>query len=265
MRRIWLLALAAALLTMACRMEMNILVDLNEDRSGSFGFEIGMDEELRTLVSQEGGGEFSFGDISDGLGSEFPGANLTERTEGDMSFTRVMFEFADEAQFQQVIEAQFQHVIAAGEGEGGDISVVWTDDTVTFNAVLEGTGGLGDAAGDLGGDFDLASGLGDFASDFFSGSVILSLPGEVTSHNADATLDDGRLQWDLNLDGSNIEIFAESDLNAESSFPVWALIVLVAIAIAVLAWVISMQRRRNAAMTAVGAAAGQEPAPPPMG
>ena len=257
MRRIWLMALTAALLTTACRMEMNVLIDINADRSGTFGFEIGMDDELRALVAAEGG-EFGFGDLLDGLGTEVPGATVTERTEGDMTFTGAAFEFANETEFQEVI--------AAG-AEGGDITVVWTEDTVTINAVLEGTGGgfgLGDL-GDAAGGFDLESGITDFADNFFAGNVIIGMPGVVTSHNADGTTDDGKLRWDLKLDGSNIEIFAVSDLSGGSDFPAWALVALVVIAIAVLGWLIAMQRRRAASLAAVGAADDAKPPAPPAG
>ncbi len=114
--------------------------------------------------------------------------------------------------------AEFQELIAGGEGTGGDIEVQWTEDSVTINATLEGTGSdggfdlLGDAGGDLGGDFDFDLDVASFAESSFWGSVIVSMPGEVTSHNADRVLFDGRLQWDLSLDGSDVEISAVSSL-----------------------------------------------------
>ncbi len=239
MRKIWLLALVAALLTTACRIETNVLIDLNADGTGSFGFEFGMDDEFRQLIAAEGGG-FDLDDIFGGLGGDLPGATFTERTEGDMMFTVFTVDFDGAGEFQELI--------AAGAGTGGDIDVQWTEDSVAINATLEGTGGdggldlLGDAGGDFG-DFDLGA---SFAESFFSGSVIVGMPGEVTSHNADRVLSDGRLQWDLSLDGSDVEISAVSDLSGGGGFPAWVLLLMILLALAIILWLFSVQRRRTA-------------------
>ena len=266
MRKIWLLALAAALLTTACRIETNILIALNADETGSFGIEIGTDEEFRQVMAQEGDFSFDTDDILGGLNSEAPGATVTSRTEGDMEFTVVTFEFASKEALQQLIDE--------GGVEGGDFDVQWTDGAVTITATVEGSGdagglGLGDlgnAAGEAGGDFDfdLGSGLEGFAGNIFSGSVIVAMPGEVSSHNADRVLPDGRLQWDLALDGSDIDVMAVSGLGGSDGLPS-ALIVLLALAAAgVLLWLITAQRKRSAvaAVEAAGAGAAATQAPP---
>ena len=257
MRRIWLLGIAVALLTTACRIETNVLIDLNADGSGTFGFEFGLDDEFRELVSSQGEG-FDAGEIFGALGTDLPGATVTERTEGDMMFTVAKFSFANQAELRSVINE--------GGGEGGDINVTFTDDTVTIEATLEGSGeegglsglgglgGLGDAAGDLGGDFgELGSGLEGLAGDIFSGSVIVGMPGEIGDNNADRVLPDGRLQWDLALDGGDLEIRAVSDLGGGSGFSALGVLVLVLIALAAIAWLISLNRRRNAAVAAIDA------------
>ena len=254
MRKIWLLAIAAALLSTACRIETNILINLNEDETGSFGFEFGMDEEFRALIAEQGepfgGAELFEGigaELFEGIGAELPGGIVTERTEGDMTFSLVTVDFDGAEAFQQLI--------AEGAGTSGDIDVTWTDDSVSITATLEGTGedgGIlgdlggaagGDLGGDLGGDFDF--GLSGFADNFFSGSVIVSMPGTVGTNNADRVLEDGRLVWDLSLDGGNIEIQAVSDLGGGSIFPAWAVLILVLVALAILLWLYSMQRKRK--------------------
>lgn len=256
MRKIWLLALAAALLTTACRIETNVLIDLNADGTGSFGFEFGMDDEFRQLIAAQGDG-FNLGDIFGDLGGDLPGATFTERTEGDMMFTVFTIDFNGAAEFQEII--------ASGEGTGGDIDVQWTEDSVTINATLEGTGGdggldlFGDAAEDLGGDFDLGS---SFAESFFSGSVIVSMPGEVTSHNADRVLSDGRLQWDLSLDGSDVEISAVSNLSGGGGFPAWVLFLLILLAVAIILLLVSVHRKRTA-VASIEATAGTTPGEAP--
>ena len=265
MRRIWLLALAAALLTTACRIETNVLINLNADETGTFGFEFGMDDEFRQLVSAQGEG-FDVDDLFGGVTDEFPGATVSERTEGDMMFSVFTFAFDDPAQFRQLM--------AQGGDEGGDIDITWEDDRVTIDAVLEGTGesgglggfglgDLGDAADDLGGDFDI-SGLSGFAESFFSGSVIVAMPGEVLEHNANRVLGDGRLQWDLLVDGGDLDIHAVSTLSDGSSFPAWALLLIVLVAAAVLAWLFAtMRKRRSLAALEAAGVEGAEAATPP--
>jgi hypothetical protein len=259
MRRILLLALMAALFTTACRIEANVLIDLNDDGSGSLGFELGMDEEFRTLIEQDGGEGLEFADPFSGLDTGLPGAVATSRTEGDLTYNGATVAFTNQAELQQVIAA-------AELGEGGDVTVNWTENAVSISAVIDGIGGglglgdLGDAEGDFGG-IDLSSDLSGIADNFFSGSVILSMPGDVTNHNADRVMDDGRLVWDLKLDGSNVDITAESSLDSSSDFPIWAIVVFVLIAIAVVAWIISIQRRRDAALAAVSSAGDVAAAP----
>ena len=257
MRKIWLLALAAALLTTACKIETNILINLNADETGSFGFEFGMDDEFRQLIASQGE-PFDLADLFGGLGSDLPGATVTERTDGDMMFSVFTVDF-DNAQ-------AFQQLIAEGAGEGGDIDVTWSDDTVTISATIEATGedggllgDLGDAAGDVGGDFggdfDLGSGLTGFADSFFSGSVIVSMPGTVGANNADRVLADGRLVWDLSLDGGNVEIQAVSDLGGGGAFPAWALLLLILLGVGILLWLYSVQRKRKTVAVIEGAGA----------
>ena len=79
MRKIWLLALTAALLTTACRIETNVLIDINADQTGSFGFEFGMDDEFRQLMASEGGG-FEVDDLLGGFTGDLPGATATSWT-----------------------------------------------------------------------------------------------------------------------------------------------------------------------------------------
>ena len=56
MRRTFLFiaAAAVALLLVSCRAEINIALDVEEDGSGTVGFEFGLDEELRSLMESTG-------------------------------------------------------------------------------------------------------------------------------------------------------------------------------------------------------------------
>ena len=201
-----------------------------------------MDDEFRALIAEQGE-PFGGTDLFEGLGADLPGGIVTERTEGDMTFSVVTVDFDSAEAFQQLI--------ADGAGTGGDIDVTWMDDSVSITATLEGTGEDGGLLGDLGGavggdlgdDFDF--GLSGLADNFFSGSVIVSMPGTVGTNNADRVLEDGRLVWDLLLDGGDIEIQAVSDLGGGSILPAWAVLLLVLATIAILLSLYSVQRKRK--------------------
>ena len=50
MKKLILLVVGVALLTVACKAEVNVLVDINDDESGTVAFEFGLDDELRGLL-----------------------------------------------------------------------------------------------------------------------------------------------------------------------------------------------------------------------
>ncbi len=226
-----------------------MLIDLNADQTGSFGVEFGIDDELRQLVSAEGG-EFSMGDVIGGFGANAPEGVVTERTEGDMQYTVVRTSFSDLAEFRQIV--------SEGGGDGGDIDVIWEDNRVTIDALFEQEDAEGGLAG-LGLD-----GISDFADNFFSASVIVSMPGEVLEHNADRVLSDGRLQWDTTLGGGDVQVRAVSSLDGASSFPAWALLLIVLIAVAVVVWLYSnMRKRRSVAAVEAAGMVGAEAPPAP--
>ena len=51
-----------ALLATACRIESNLIAEINSDGSGVIGAEIGYDEEAATFIEQFAEGEDAFGD-----------------------------------------------------------------------------------------------------------------------------------------------------------------------------------------------------------
>ncbi len=78
MKKLLLLVAGIALLTVACRAEVNVLVDINDDRSGTVAFEFGLDDELRGLIESSGGTtDDLFGELDLGLATE--GGTVTER------------------------------------------------------------------------------------------------------------------------------------------------------------------------------------------
>jgi len=78
MKKLILLFAGIALLTVACKAEVNVLVDINEDRSGTIAFEFGLDDELRELLESQGGtADDLFGELDLDIGTE--GGTVTER------------------------------------------------------------------------------------------------------------------------------------------------------------------------------------------
>ena len=53
MKKLLLLIAGIALLTVACRAEVNVLLEIEEDRSGSVTFEFGLDDEGRLYLIDE--------------------------------------------------------------------------------------------------------------------------------------------------------------------------------------------------------------------
>ncbi len=181
MRRIWLLAIVAALITTACRVEVNLLIDLAEDGSGSLAFEIGTDEEFRQLAESEGG-ELDVGEISEAFEGTGSQVELSQRTEGDMEFDIATVNFSNIDELRGLISQGDLEMDGLEE-----VQIEYEGDTVSLAVTLEdgGVSGLGDAGDDLGGDFAFDGLASGFIEQFFSASVIASMPGEVTSHNAD--------------------------------------------------------------------------------
>ena len=71
----------------ACRVESNIILDINKDGSATVGAEVGFDQEFRNLIEQSGG---SPDDILSDL-PDFGGQDVQpiQRTEGDMTFYEI--------------------------------------------------------------------------------------------------------------------------------------------------------------------------------
>jgi hypothetical protein len=254
MRKMILLVIGLALISAACRVESHVILTLEPDRSGTYTIEFGMDEELQQAISSFGGlgGEETV-DPLEGFEIDDPDVETTRRTEGDMTFVVAT------SSFQDVDE--LDSVLASAEDTGvGDLDISYEGDTVTVTGSLVGTGDLNtEGLGDLGGFGDLGD-LGDLGAlgldpsaltdDFFSASLIIAMPGEVTEHNATRVRSDGSLEWDLPLDDKAVDVIAVSDTGA-SSFPWWVVGVVVVLIAAVGLGITLGRRRQQASVQAV--------------
>ena len=244
MKRLVLVIAGIALLAVACRAEVNVLVDINEDRSGTAAFEFGLDEEFLGLIESSGGSaDDLFGELN--LGADEGVA--TVRTEGDMTFTGVTKDFTD------VNEAMDELTGVTGSEDPlfQDFSFTMDDETAELTAkVSTPEEALGDAP------FDASALTGDV----FAANFILGMPGTVVEHNADEVMADGRLRWDLPILGGDKDIYAKSEFGGSSLWWLWIVlgVVLVLGVIAIIAAVVLGKRQSK---QAVSDAAAQYPQP----
>ena len=237
MKKLILLFAGIALLTVACKAEVNVLVDINEDRSGTIAFEFGLDDELRELLESQGGtADDLFGELDLDIGTE--GGTVTERTDGDMTFTGATTDFDD-------ISLVMTDLVGDTSGDGlfSEFSFVMDDES----AVLAATASSEEQdVGDLGIDPTSLTG------DIFSANFILEMPGTVVEHNADEVLTDGRLKWSLPILGGTKTFVAKSEFGGGSSlWWLWIVlgVVLVVGVIAIIAAVVLGRRQEKQAVT----------------
>jgi len=236
MKKLLLLVGGIALLTVACRAEVNVLVDINDDRSGTVAFEFGLDDELRGLIESSGGTtDDLFGELDLGLATE--GGTVTERTDGDMTFTGATRNFDDISEAMTDLVGE-----TSGEGMFTDFSFVMDDESAAFAAT---------AAADEQDMDDLGLDASALAGDVFSANFILGMPGNVVEHNADEVLSDGRLKWTLPLLGGTKTLVAKSEFGGSSLWWLWIVLgaVLVVGVIAIIAAVVLGRRQEQQAVT----------------
>jgi hypothetical protein len=242
MRKYVLAFFGLALLLSACRIESNIILDINEDGSATVGAEVGFDEEMLDLMSQSGGDPSDLlSDLPD-LGGD--GVEPIERVEGDMTF------YGAETTVENLSTYDFDGL----QGESfSEFSYVFDDNSATLAAQVDATG-----IGDLGGG-DLPIDPSEITADIFAARVIVSMPGSVTEHNADEVSGDGTLIWNLPLSGS-LDIFATSTFGSTTPSWIWFIVggmLIVGIIAAVAAVMKSRKDSENAVAAAAAAHEGQ--------
>lgn len=243
MRKYLLALFGLALLLSACRIESNIVLDINEDGSATIGVEIGFDQEMLDLATQGGA------DPSDILG-ELPdlGGDTVEpinRVDGDMTYFGVQTTVDDLSTYE------FNEALGSNFSE---FSFVIDNEVATLVATVDATGVDGF------GDVELPIDPSQITGDLFSANVIIKMPGTVTKHNADEVRSDGSLVWKLPLTGTT-EIVATSDFGTSTNtvilFIVGGLMIIGAVA-AGAAIRASKRKSEEAAVTAAAANAAEQ-------
>ncbi len=235
MRKLWRIAILLALVTTACRIEANLDLVIEEDGSGTYTSEVGFDEEVQQALSV-------FGDTDELLGAlDFgvPGASTSERVEGDMTYSVVTSPFSDASELTQIILDNVE-----GENPFDRFEIDVTDDGATVDALgrlPEGFAGALGAAPDLGETLDAAI------------AVKITMPGRIVSSNADRTVGDNQLVWDLGFSDTEVVIEAESTFK-EDGFPFWIIILVILVAAALAGWWFWSKRQEQSAIASIEAA-----------
>ena len=233
MSRKFITFIALALLLSACRIESNIILDINYDGSAQTSIEIGLDKEMFELFEQNG---VDPGALFDEL-PDFGGGGLDfiSRTDGDMTYTGVQTTINDLATFS------FDDF---GGSALSEFSYEYDESSSTVSAVVK--------AADIGnfGFGDLPVNTSMITGDIFSASVVINMPGNVVEHNADEVGNDGSLIWRLPLTGTK-EIYATSEFGGLSFSWIWFVVggVLIIGAIAAVAAVRSSKRDSERAVS----------------
>ena len=234
MHKLWRLAILLALITASCRIEANLDLVIEADGSGSYTSEVGFDEEIQQALS-------AFGDpdeLLSALDFGVPGASTSERGEGDMTYSVVTLSFDDASQLTTVIEDSV-------EGNPFD----------RFTIMVDEDGARVDASFELPESFTSAvSEAGDLASSLDAAiTVRVTMPGRVVSSNADRTIGNNELVWDIAFTETQVTIEAESTFK-EDGFPFWIIILVLLVAAALVAWWLWSKRQQDAAVARIEAA-----------
>lgn len=239
-RRLLVMTAALGLLLAACEAEINVRVELEADGSGTAAVEIGVDEEFRELIEASGESlEDAFLEGGDEIFS-LPGAEQVTFTRGDLDYIAVSLPFDDINDLSSLADD-------ASDNPLNDLDISIDED----RAVVSGSLDLGD---DTLGTADLGEFDPGIIEDVFAFHVQVKMPGDVKESDADRTLEDGTLEWDIPLTGGVVSIEAISDPTPSSGFPIWLIVLIAAVAIVVilvLVWAI----RRNRGAPASGEAA----------
>lgn len=232
-----------ALLLSACRIESNVILDINEDGSATVGAEVGLDEEMLDIVSQSGEDPTELLSDLPSLGGEE--VEPINRVEGDMTFFG----------FTTTVEDLSTYDFAGLQGETfSEFIYEYDDSSATLTATVDATG-----VGDLGGGGELPIDPTDITADLFSARVLVAMPGSVTEHNADEVTGDGTLVWNLPLSGS-VDIFATSTFGNTAPTWFWFVvggILIVGIGVGIAA--VMMSRKNSEKAVAEAAASYQQP------
>ena len=244
MRRFFVLAAVLAVVLAGCKIETNVNATIDADGTGTVAYEIGLDDEAMRFFTQSG--EDPFADAP---------ADATTRTEERDGMTYYIieqtFDGADELIRLMTEEDDSPFETFSASFSASEVSV---------------SGTTGDTGGGMIDPGELEGFDPGLIEESFSASVKITMPGEVTSSNADSQ-DGSTLTWDVPLLGGALEIQAQSDPTKSGGggggFPAWLIVVIAVLVVAAIGFFV-MNRRKPAASAPAAAAPADAPAPAPI-
>ena len=228
-----------AVLLSSCTIRFDVNTTIRGDGSGTLALEVGFDEEFRRFAEDNGGSTLEFtGDLEDVP----PGWSAVEFSWDGFEGMRISVEFDSIADLDARL-AEF----AETSGDSAPLTLVETSgltrnghgyDFQTEISNLEE--GLTAVAGGDGGDGDFTfDGLGDV----FKIRYILTLPGEITSDNADS-ISGNTLTWNIGISDDG-RVLTASSSGGGGSFPILAIVAVIAALIVAFVLIQAGKRRRE--------------------
>ena len=230
MRRLIPLLMMLALIATACRIESNLIAEINNDGSGVIGAEIGYDEEAEALIGQftEGGDPFANSPMA-GL----PGAESREEDRGGMHYL--------------ISTAAVDDIAAAlDEAIASDPNSLVQEFNLSIEPNRIEVTGRGSLAGAMAGAEGMAS--PEQLAESVGANLRLTLPGRILESNA-TSQDGNTLTWALPITGGEVQISAVSDPTQSEGggFPLWVIIVIAAAVVAGIGFIVLIGRKRGGA------------------
>ncbi|MFW6074328.1 MAG: LppM family (lipo)protein [Chloroflexota bacterium] len=257
--------LAAIIALIAGCVTVDVESEFEEDGSATHTMAVTIDT---SMFGEEMAGEFEpeedFDELEDAAAEE--GFRVEQIQDGDIVGVRISTDVEDNSDLGDVIndifnaQAEEGEVIDAFSGtferDGDDYRL---DLTVDGDELLQGAGEGMDGGGELEG-LDMST--------FFEMTYVASLPGEVDEDETNGrVLDDGRVEWELPVSGSETMTAVSSTGGGGSNlalFLVIGIIILGLLAAVVIGFVIFITRRDPSAATAGAPGAGDSPDTVPM-
>ncbi len=235
MKRLSILVAILAIVVAGCKAEVRLLLDVAENGTGTLAAEVGIDQQLRNLIDTlAGDGEAIISGLDLGLDGE-----SSTRVEGELTVYTTEVAFDDVADIPDA---------AAGDFTSFDLEL--TDEGSSLEATL-----------DLAGELDLSQFPVDpslIDPQALEARIVVTLPGDVSEHNADEITADGGFAWAIPLDGE-LYMFAKT-LYPKAGFPWWLVGLLVfSGALAVGVWLAAVRREKVS-----GKQLPPAPTPPPV-
>lgn len=191
--------IVVAFIATACKAEIGLNVVVNDDGSGTYEPEFGIDDELKGIIELTSDGQ----DPMEFLRSviQLPDdLSFVESTEGVMTFFRSPFTFASIEELNDI----------AAASPGGLIdSFTFSLDEELETADLQARVTFPDlTAGFRNSPIPIDPSV--LSDDLLAIRVRVTMPGSVTSSNAARTLESGALEWDVPPTGGSVTMEAQS-------------------------------------------------------